>query len=298
MSPYAHAHAAFSLRDLPMSDSPNFSPRWFTVKLTVYPPIPMVDETAYGLAARLGGPLSLTDIHIGDELWEYRRPHKTAGQPRGLIRLLVEENEIRIEHQFPATGLEQFERLAQTVLNSFEGDDEQTSIRPLMTFISVELDYVVNLRQDSRDALLCGLSLKTNDEDEPNRIDSFERPCYLVGLRLGFPPFRQRAQTPEADEGELQPEDAGAGVTHIADPGASDELAVGADWEAQVTLLTLEDDPSKASIEIAGRWMRPVKWSEIKDEIANKLEVAEKFLRQHVVNFLDHFIAGDESDDG
>jgi hypothetical protein len=98
---------------------PEFVPRWFTVTLPVYPPVPMVQASALSLATALASKLNLTDIHMSDERWEYRRPHATEGQPRGLIRVSVRENEIRIEHRFPATGLEQFERLVQQVTSSF-----------------------------------------------------------------------------------------------------------------------------------------------------------------------------------
>lgn len=269
-----------------MANSIEIVPRWFTVELPVFPPIPMVQRGALALASSLGAKLSLTDIHMSDETWEYRQPAATERQPYGQIRVTVEESQIRIEHRYPATGLEQFERLIQTVVEALE----PAKITPQMTFINVELDYVVDLKQDSRLALLIGLNLLEEDEESQDRIDTFDRPCHSVGLRLGFPAYIMKPEEGAEDDDTKE--------TPPAEGG--DESAVpnhsGADWQALVTLETLVDDPRKASVQITGQWVEPCQWDGIHEIIIQRLNVAEKFLRDKTLPFLGHFTAEEDDD--
>ena len=278
-----------------MPDPIQIVPRWFTVQLTVYPPIPLISANALELAKNLATKLSLTDIHMSDELWEYTHPAATEVQPYGRVRVTVEEDKIKIDHMFPATGLEHFERLIQTVIEAIE----PTRVSPQFTITTVELDYVVDLKQDARQALLVGLGLLNEDEDEAHRIDCFGRPCHLVGLRLGFPPYRIKRKKAEPVEGEAGDEHNAEDKTR-AESGESDseenETEPGEDWMARLTVTTLEDDPAKASVEVFGQW-GPSPWTNIHETLIERLNIAERFLREKAVTFLGNFRAEDDHED-
>jgi|GEM_PF-4481568 len=280
-----------------------FAPRNFTVTLPVYPPIPMIQSSALALATRLASKLSLTDIHMSDEVWEYKRPHATEGQPRGMVTVQVREGEIKIEHAFPATGLEQFERLVRQVLSSFH-----KPFAPSVVFgVNIELDYVVELSGDARQSLLEGLRLFGGYEDV-DKIDAFGRPCHLIGLRLGFPAYREVADEQADDDSGEDGEDDGAAdppatkEAESKDSGDSEEKPAnqaesssdenglgGSDWHATVTMVTLEDDPSKISVEVAGLWPKPYPWKNVEDMVEERIEVASAFLRDRISGFLEHF---------
>ena len=51
-----------------------FRPQRFSVSLVVYPSVAMIRQDALELAKNLGSHLELTDIHMTDETWEFRRP--------------------------------------------------------------------------------------------------------------------------------------------------------------------------------------------------------------------------------
>ena len=87
--------------------------RAFSITLTVFPPIAMARKTAIQLAEKLAEPLDLTDLHLGDEAWVFRRPQASQGAPQGLISVSIDETELTISHDFPTGQLEQFERLAE-----------------------------------------------------------------------------------------------------------------------------------------------------------------------------------------
>src|SRR5260370_38926222 len=83
----------------------SFSPQCFTLKLEVFPQAAMAKEKALKLATNLAMHQELTDIHMGDEAWVFRRP-QAKGHSRGHVEVKVEDQEITIEHQFPNAGLE------------------------------------------------------------------------------------------------------------------------------------------------------------------------------------------------
>jgi hypothetical protein len=281
--------------------------RSFAIELSVFPAIPLLPAKALALAANLSAAnVSLTDIHLSDESWDYRRPTASEGQPYGQIKVTVQEDKIRIEHRFPATGLEFFERLVQAVTGALE----KAEIAPQLALVGVELDYIVDLKHDARFALLEGLGLHSQDDDQPPKIACFDRPCHLVGLRLGFPPYiikKEATKEPSAgddaasdDEGAIEDQEESAGqdadddTETQVDSAAATEL--GESWTAIVTVTTLEDDPTKASIEVDGRWMAPVRWKKIDKEIVERLNTTEKFLKEKAAPFLGHFTAKDDDE--
>src|SRR5437867_3701996 len=129
---------------------PEFTAQRFALSLHLYPPVAMVRENALELARHLSAHHELTDIHMSDETWEFRRPQSKQGQPRGMIRVQVESQEVTIEHRFPVSGLERFEILTDQVTTAIE-----SVINPDILFgTSVELEYVIDIGGDARKLLL------------------------------------------------------------------------------------------------------------------------------------------------
>ncbi len=266
----------------------------FAVAIDIFPPVAMIRDNALQLAQALSQHHELTDIHMSDEKWEFRRPQAKQGQPRSAIEVTVENQEIRIEHQSPIGGLERFETLLNQVLDAIH-----TVIKPgVLLGTTVELEYLVDIGGDAREAILRSLGLiGEEEEEEADKLRVFDRPCHQVGLRLVFPPFIVEEDEPEKDDAEDDgpieelPERGTA-----AQKGKSGEKAPelqGVNWQAILTLQSLQDEPSKFSVEVVGRWVDPVAWQpEIFKTIPQCVRGVDEFLKTKINDFLQHFRSG------
>jgi hypothetical protein len=275
-----------------------FTPRRFRVAVTILPPIPLVSTGAVDLARELTVRTPLTDIHVGDEVWTYTQKSQTEHEPRGLIRLQAKENEIEVLHRFPGTRLERFETLLGQVYESFKG-----SIAPQFVFaIEVDLTYTFDLKGDSRRALLTELGLII-DSDDPDRMRAFGRPCFKVGLHLGFPPYELIDDDEEDDERDSAVPDVSSGEAPTpqelgVDPQTpqEDEVAPKVEWLANVTIMTMPEDQTKVSVQIEGSWHGPQSWDNIHEAVVARLNETDSFLKTRVYKFLQHFQKTDEDE--
>jgi len=246
-------------------------PREFSVSLQVFPPIAMARKTALDLATSLSEHVELTDLHLGDEAWTFRRPQTSQVSPQGLISVTVEEYEIEIRHDFPTGQLEQFEHLTDLVINAVSKVIKPTHI--LRT--GIELEYVTNFGGDAREALLGGLRLSGGEAD---KLAEFGRPCHLIGLRLMFPPFT--VVSDEDDEADAD--------EHAENADESNKEKIGSDWHATVTIRSLADDPGGISVEVDGHW-GPITWKDGTKIVAERLNTVLEFLRERTIAFLKKF---------
>lgn len=267
----------------------------FTLSFMVYPTIGMIREDALKLATSLAEHTELTDIHMADESWVFQKPQARQGQPKGMIRVEVDdESEVSIKHHFPNAGLERFEYLVEKILHSIG-----SVVTPEAVFgHAVVLSYVVDIGGDARKNLLGSLALDRGDGDDEEGKDSklgvFNRPCHAVGLRLAFPPYREEGRSkslPEDAEGE---DDANEQAGQFGEQSGAKETKnkgayKGADWQATLTLQTLADEPNKVSIEVDGRWVSPMNWKQFVKSVTDRLRLVNEFLRQQTTEFLKHF---------
>lgn len=270
---------------------PDFLPQCFTVTCGVYPTIAMVKGDALLLAQKLSEHTELTDIHLADEQWEFRRPQPRQGNPRGQIQVKIREDEVTIEHQSPTGGLERFEGLIDNSLHAIE-----SVVRPEALYGSgVELEYHVRIGGDARKVLMEKLRLR-GEEEEADKLAVFRRPCHAVGLRLWFPPFRYPGKPSVEGERKVRQEDEDPGEALVeqlsgnGNTGRREAQPAGADWAATLTVETLLDDPSALSVEVHGRWGRPQEWdSKVVGAVQKRVRAVDDFLRQQITEFLEHF---------
>jgi len=268
---------------------PEFSPQCFTVAFDVYPPIAMLRENALKLATDLAAHQDLSDIHMSDESWSFRRP-QPKGHARGQIELTVEDQEIAIEHRTPNGGLERFEILVGQVAESVGA-----VLRPQGIWgTNVTLEYVANIGGDARKAILGSLDM-LEDEDTPGKLDVFQRPCHFVGLRLGFPAFEYvPTEDPPGEEDEPGETNTGKLIDRlIENKGGSGEqqedAPKNAEWHATLTLQSLQDDPKSLLVEVSGRWFGAVDWKNVSNTLATRLRTVDGFLRTKTSDFIQQF---------
>jgi hypothetical protein len=262
-----------------------YKPQQYDVGLVVYPPIAMIRESAIELARGLASHLELTDIHMSDEAWTFRKPQVRQEEPRGFLQVQVEESEIEIIQRFPPTGLERFETHITHVVNSVE-----PVFQPQLLLASyVSLEYVLDIGGDSRRALLEGLGLADPDDSQANKLDVFGRPCHIAALRLIFPPYETDDEDEEENEGtevhDPDRQEGDEGRESGSTRGPSDR----AEWQATLTIRSLMNDPNSVAVEVDGRWHSPVQWSEIHRTIAGRVKEVEDFLKTRTTEFLRHF---------
>lgn len=256
----------------------DFLPQCYTLTLDVYPPVAMGKDNALKLATGLSNHLDLTDIHMADETWTFRRP-QVKGHSRGHIEVKVEDQEITIEHQSPSGGLERFEVLVEKTVEAV-GAATQTQI---IFGTLVTLEYTVEIGGDARKAILGQLGM-AGDSDETGKLDVFKRPCHYVGLRLGFPPFKVEDDMDES-EGEG---DEGSNEEGVGDE-SGEHGTEGADWQVMVTFQSLQDDPEGLSVEVSGRWMGPLKWDDSQECLLHRIRTVDEFLKKRTTDFLQQF---------
>jgi hypothetical protein len=276
-------------RSLTVQKPLHFEARGFEMTVGFFPQIAMVRKNGLSLASNLAKYHELSDIHFSDERWEFKRPMASEGEPRGLIRVSVEESQITIRHRFPTTGLERFERLCEQVLDSFE-----SPLTPEFLFSTIaRLEYVTTIGKDSRISLLDGLNL--GKEGEPGKVDAFGRPCSSVAVRLRFPPYEIIEDEAEATDAPTEQGPSDQALIPVSSESTSqDDTEEGsAEWQAIVTVSSLSDDPEKVSVEVDARWVKPAPWEAGASLISERLRIAEQFLRTSVAKFLEHF-GGDD----
>jgi hypothetical protein len=269
----------------------DFSPQCFTVSFTVYPPTAMVRENALKLATDLATHQELTDIHMSDETWTFRRP-QAKGHARGQIEVRLEDQDVTIEHVSPNGGLERFEILVEQAVESIGA-----VIKPQVIFgCEAVLEYTANIGSDTRKAILGSLDM-LGEEDETGKLDVFGRPCHFVGLRLGFPPVKFVPKNEGSEEAKDETEegsDTGELMEQLMDEEddpeqPQTEAQQGIDWHATLTLQSLQDDPNGLSVEVNGRWIGAVPWKKVAKNIVLRLRTVDEFLKTKTRDFLQEF---------
>jgi hypothetical protein len=301
----------------------DFVARSFSVTLPVQPNVPLVPAIGIALAKELSQKFPVPDIHISDERWEYKRPMVSEASPRGVVKIVVREDSIKIEHQHPATQLEPFENLVGQVLAAFASCFDQTYRPVFVGGLDVELAYVVDLSVDARKSMLEKLGLV---DDEGGKMTCFGRPCHSVGLRLGFPPYQLSDDDDDTDEesasddepineqlDEATPDevdtpltsDRTSGQLHESDPESEEDdvdnlthAAFGGElWQANVSINTMDENPKKVVVRVSGTWPIPSLWKNIEPAVHHRLSIAVQFLKQKVSTFIEHFRrTGDEQE--
>jgi hypothetical protein len=276
-----------------------FSPECFTVAADVFPPVAMGRENALRLATNLAAHQDLSDIHMSDESWVFRRP-QAKGHARGHVEVTVSDQEITIEQRAPGGGLERFEILLEQAIDAIGA-----AIKPQAIWGSVvTLEYQVNIGSDTRKAILGSLGM-LDEDDGPGKLGVFERPCHFVGLRLGFPAFRlipegkagekksggKESGGEEDDDDDL---DAGDLMEQIMEEGTGKEgqekgPPPGAGWHATLTLQSLQDDPNSLSVEVSGRWIVAKPWKDVTQLLSGRLRMVDEFLKTKTKEFLQQF---------
>ncbi len=263
-------------------DELKFSSQCFTLSFDVYPPITMVRENALKLAMDLAAHQELTDIHMSDESWTFRRP-QAKGHSRGRVEVNVQEQEVTIEQRAPTGALERFELLVDQSLASFGAVFTPEAIWGSV----ISLEYLVDIGSDARQTILGNLDMLENEDEEGDggKLGVFQRPCHFVGLRLGFPAFEVED---EPKTGEPAKEEKKAASSEGEAVEKKPEIK-GIDWQATLTLQSLIDNPQALSVEVNGRWIGAVPWNEVNKQVSSRVRIVDEFLKTKTKEFLQQF---------
>lgn len=265
------------------SDELKFSSQCFTLSFDVYPPITMVRENALKLATDLAAHQELTDIHMSDEAWSFRRP-QAKGHSRGQVEVAVQEQEITIEQRSPTGTLERFELLLDQTLASIGAVFSPEAIWGS----SISLEYMVDIGGDARETILGNLDMM-GDEEDKGKLGVFERPCHFVGLRLGFPAFEYEEEDESQEAGESPTSEPAQDEPDKPVKADKSDRVKRADWHAMLTIQSLPDNPNILSVEVSGRWIGAAPWANIQHLMTSRLKCVDEFLKTKTKDFLQQF---------
>jgi hypothetical protein len=160
---------------------------------------------------------------------------------------------------------------------------ENTSKPSLLLGMIVELDYTTELGDDARQLLVDGLKLSESEEEEPGegKLAVFRRPASSIGLRLNFPAFEvEQAENAGDDLPAVEP-------TEAQSVESREEKS--ADWQATLTIMSIEGMPKCVSVEVRGDWGTPTEWKEGVSDLGNRFSAVQNLLRVKTIEFLKHF---------
>jgi len=227
-------------------------PRGFGLKLRFHPELRLEKKLAHTFAAALSDYLSFEKDEFESHKWSFWEP--LPGDPESRFLIVITPHTIHLDVRFPRKGQEWVEHRFETVLVKF-----REHFKPQVLLHSeVAFRGTLQINGDARTFLSEHVMRMDSD-----RIDPFDRPVHLIGLRFFFPPFKKKQDD----------ENAGAGR----------------EWAVNVRAESLMEDPSKLFLEAEAEWFRAEMWSDLTvPESVARLETVKSYVIENVVKVMRH----------
>ena len=223
-------------------------PRGYHLGISFHPSIRLERKDGHGFARDLAEIIDPSETIIEENAWVFSQP--IPGSTRSLLRVSVSQAQLKIDAEFPRQAKEWFEDRQVLVLRKFA---EQFKL----TYILQSAAMVRGVLAIDGDARIFLSQKVMNIRGE--HFAPFGRPIHMVGLTLGFPPYRIEAPN-----------------------GIRIEDSV-----VEVRAESLNEDPSKLFLEAQAQWVQPLKCDQ--DSLARVVdrqrEVSD-YLGQKITEFL------------
>lgn len=241
-------HAADQPTDLP-AEGATLQARSWGLAVVFAPEIRLRRSSGLDFARRLTENIEPTDVNLGEQAWVFTKP--TGENPNSKQTVTVTPNIVRIEAAYPVEAQELFETRSSSVLQQFSEQFSPTAIIQAAAMIRGQLQ----IDGDARKFLAHHVA-----HLEPEQVGPLQRPIHGIGLSLFLPPFS------------------------IERKGQKKETT---DWQLQLKIESLLQDPSQLYLEADAHWPQPTQWSkEAIRLIPDRLRILNDYLRSEVISFL------------
>jgi len=233
----------------------SLEPRGYYLGIAFHPPIRLERKKGYEFAAALADYVDPSNVTVEDHAWVFSQP--IPGSPRSRLQVSVSPSQLKIDAEFPRQAKEWFEDRQTAILHKFVDFFSPTLILQSAAMIR----GVLPIDGDARTFLAQRVMNVRGEYFAP-----FGRPIHMIGLTLGFPPFRV---------------DSPGGVR------VEDSLV-------QVKVESLVEDPSKLFLEALGEWPQPLKCDdEGLAKVVRRQDEVSTYVEKRLTEFLKRAAQGD-----
>lgn len=222
--------------------------RGYTLTLRIHPEIKLDKKRGFQFAVALSDYLNLEKNDFESHKWTFFEP--LAGEPSSRFIITVGPNSLKLDIRFPTQGQEWVETRFGHVLTRF-----REIFKPEFLLQSeATVRGTLSINGDARTFLASHVMCMDLD-----RVDSFERPIHLLGVRFFFPPFVKKV----GEESQIT------------------------DWPVAVRAESLMEDPSKLFLEAEATWVEAKKLDEeVIAGLIEHLNAVKQYLEINVMQFL------------
>jgi hypothetical protein len=212
----------------------------------IQPPIELPRKRGHEFAGALADYIEPNKVELDADRWRFTRPLR--GGPHSRFEIILQDTRIQVSAVFPGESSEWLEERFREVLLRFE-----EFFRPQILIGSaamVQATWPIN--GDARIFLATHIM-----HLDLARVNRFNRPTHVVGLRFSLPPH----QLPEGEGGQ--------------------------DWLLELKAESLVEDPAKVFLEADARWVAPGPWTHdtIQTLIEHSVTVSDS-MRKYLLGFL------------
>ena len=212
------------------------------------PNIRLRRDTGLVFARAVANHIDATRVKLGEQEWVFTQP--TGDNPNSSVQVSVVPDAVRIEANYPVETQEVFEVHAREVFREFAEQFTPTALIRSAAMIRGQ----IQIDGDAREFLASHVA-----HLDPACVAPLERPIHGIGLSLFLPMFAAR--------------------------GADGEQRT--DWQLELKIQSLNEDPTKIYIEADASWPHPAQWSnQTPRETADRLQVLNEYVESNVLDFL------------
>ncbi len=234
-------------------------PLGYLARVAFHPEIRLSDNRkGYEFLKTLSEVFDPTRTDFKGETWEFVQP--LGSSPNCVLAVTVLPAVLQFVASLPENPLEWYETRFLLLLEKF-----RAFFKPKMVLqSSATVTGLLPVDGDAR-AFLAGHVARLNQKIAP-----LGRPIHLFGLRFFFPPFKTAALAKNGAKGKRKK-----------------PTETVTDWQVNVRIESLLEDPSKLFLEAEADWVNPTEWdSAAETRIQQHLATVWEFLENNVIAFL------------
>ena len=229
-------------------DESRLAPRGYHVGVGFAPNMSLVRKQGLQLATRIEQYVDIEQIRVDQHEWRIGRAEAESGERGSRFLITVREDRLNVEHFFPGRALERFEQRLLSVLRVFG----EVMTPKIIVQSGAMARFTFQLDEDAR-LYLARRKLRLDQR----ALRPFGRPAHVIGLRLFFP-----ASVHREDKSLL-------------------------DWQVNVKIESLAQDPTRLFIEADALWKHPMQWNDDSlPKLVERVDVVQRFVRSNVLAFL------------